>query len=159
MKFLKKELDRESLADIESQMLQIQGAAKNIQNKHIVDEATNPLIGVQVNLENNETTYQISNELKERLSKVEDANLYILTQEDLNNNGLKQITVNDTEFYVVDYNSGEVFYSLGIDGKYALGDLEGEDKKSEEENEVEESEPQLVNEEEKEGNVNEGTGD
>jgi len=48
-------------------MLSIQALTKNIQNKHVVNEEENALIGITVNLENNETEYKISEELKEEL--------------------------------------------------------------------------------------------
>ena len=47
----------------------------------------------------------------------------ILSKEDLLNNGVKDVEINEDEFYVVDYNTEEVFYSLGIEGKYKLSEM------------------------------------
>ena len=63
-------------------------------------------------------------ELKNALLSIENSNLYILSQEELNNEGIKDVSINNNEFYVVDYNSGEVFYSLGINGKYKLSEIQ-----------------------------------
>ena len=111
------------IEDIKAAMLSIQGVVTNINNKHTVDEQTNALIGSKLDLENNTTGYNITEELKNSLLSVENTNLYILSQEELNTHGIKDITINNNEFYVVDYNSGEIFYSLGINGKYKLSEM------------------------------------
>ena len=107
------------------------------------------MIGIKLELENNTTGYEIQEELKNQLSQIEGADLYILTQEDINNNGLKQITVNNQEFYIVDYNTEKVYYSLGINGEYTLTN-------ETEENQAEGTEENT--EQENEGAENEGTG-
>lgn len=153
IKYIKEKVETENIEDIKSYMLSIQALTKNIQNKHVVNEEENSLIGIAVNLENNETEYKISDELKEELTQIENSNLYIITQEDLDNNGLSKIKINNDEFYVVDYNSGEIYYSKGIDGKYSLKEIDPKDdvpQKNEEEN---------VEVVEGEGAENEGTGD
>lgn len=114
---------QQRIEDIKATMLSIQGVVTNINNKHTVDEQTNALIGSKLDLENNTTGYNITEELKNSLLSVENTNLYILSQEELNTHGIKDITINNNEFYVVDYNSGEIFYSLGINGKYKLSEM------------------------------------
>lgn len=114
---------QQRIEDIKAAMLSIQGVVTNINNKHTVDEQTNALIGSKIDLENNTTGYNVTEELKNSLLSVENTNLYILSQEELNNHGIKDITINNNEFYVVDYNSGEIFYSLGINGKYKLSEM------------------------------------
>lgn len=114
---------QQRIEDIKAAMLSIQGVVTNINNKHTVDERTNALIGSKLDLENNTTGYNITEELKNSLLSVENTNLYILSQEELNTHGIKDITINNNEFYVVDYNSGEIFYSLGINGKYKLSEM------------------------------------
>lgn len=114
---------QQRIEDIKAAMLSIQGVVTNINNKHTVDEQTNALIGSKLDLENNTTGYNITEKLKNSLLSVENTNLYILSQEELNTHGIKDITINNNEFYVVDYNSGEIFYSLGINGKYKLSEM------------------------------------
>jgi len=153
IKHIKAKVEIENIENIKSHMLSIQALTKNIQNKHVVNEEENALIGITVNLENNETEYKISEELKEELSKIENSNLYIITQEDVNNNGLSQIKIDTEEFYIVDYNAGEIYYSKGIDGKYSLKEIDPKDDVPQK-NEAEEN-VELV---EGENTENEGTG-
>ena len=123
MQYVKNYIAQQRIEDIKAAMLSIQGVVTNINNKHTVDEQTNALIGSKLDLENNTTGYNITEELKNSLLSVENTNLYILSQEELNTHGIKDITINNNEFYVVDYNSGEIFYSLGINGKYKLSEM------------------------------------
>lgn len=116
-------IENQKIEDIKEKMLAIQSIITNINNKHIVDEENNLLIGTKIELDNNLTEYNISVELKEVLLSMEEANLYILNKEELESHGIKNINISNTEFYVVDYNSGEVFYSLGINGKYKLSEM------------------------------------
>lgn len=132
IKNIKEKVNKENRDGIEANMLSVQALAKNIQHKHEVNAEENPLIGLSLNLDNNETVYEVSGELKEELIKIENSRLYILTQDDLNNNGLSQIKIDNKEFYIVDYNSGDVYYSLGIEGKYSLTKVAPDENKIEE---------------------------
>jgi len=123
IKYAQKYMANQEVEDIKANMLAIQSIVTHIRNKHTVDEANTPFIGIYLELENNTTGYNITEKFKNALMSIEGANLYILNQDELNSNGIKEITVNQTEFYVVDYNSGEVFYSLGIRGKYKLSEI------------------------------------
>lgn len=115
--------ENQKIEDIKSNMLTIQGVITNINNKHTVDENNNILEGVKLDIENNTTGYAITEEFKKALSSIENAELYILNQEELKNHGVSDVNISKEEFYVVDYNSGEVFYSLGINGKYKLSEM------------------------------------
>ena len=74
-------------------------------------------------MENKQTEYNINEELKKSLLTIENPELYILNEDELNELGVKDIVINDTEFYVVEYNTKEVFYSLGVNGKYKLSEM------------------------------------
>ena len=157
VKYTKEYIRKEKNEDIKNYMLLIQGKITEIANKHEVSEENN-LIGIplysskedsdndednneKVEEENeddndetiktiqNDIEYKIPDELKTYFEKLEDANLYILTQEDLNNLSINGVTVNYDEFYIVDYNSGDVFYSKGLDGKYSLLEIENKKEK------------------------------
>lgn len=123
LKYAKGYLNNQQKEDTKATMLAIQTVITNVKNKHIVDEKENSLIGVKLDLENNETEYKITEDLKNVLSTMENAELYILNKEELNNLGVKNVEVNDTEFYIVDYNSKDIVYSLGVEGKYKLSDM------------------------------------
>ena len=121
-KYANNYIENEEKEDIKTTMLTIQGKITNIQNKHIVDES-NSLKGTKIDLENNQTEYNINEELKKSLLTIENPELYILNEDELNELGVKDIVINDTEFYVVEYNTKEVFYSLGVNGKYKLSEM------------------------------------
>lgn len=123
LQYARNYMDNQKNEDIKATMLSIQGVVTNINNKHTVDSENNILVGVKVDLENDVAEYNITEEFKTILLSIENANLYILNQEELNNYGIKDVTVTSDEFYVVDYNSGEVFYSVGINGKYKLSEI------------------------------------
>ena len=123
LQYAQKYVENQEKEDIKANMLAIQSVVTHINNKHTVDEANNPFVGVKLDLENNTTEYKITEEFKNILLSIEGSNLYILSQEELSNKGIKEVNVNEKEFYVVDYNSGEVFYSLGINGKYKLSEI------------------------------------
>ena len=121
LEYVEKYAEKQKVEDIKSNMLAIQSVITHINNKHTVDEENNPFIGTKIELENNTTQYEITEELKSVLTNVE--NLYVLSQEELDSKGIKEVIVNNKEFYVVDYKSGEIFYSLGINGKYKLSEI------------------------------------
>lgn len=121
--YLKEYVNNQKNEDIKANMLAIQTVITNVKNKHKVDETNNILVGTKLDLENNETGYTISDEFKNVLLSLENAELYILNTEELNNLGVKNIEVNNTAFYVVDYNSEEILYSLGVNGVYKLSEM------------------------------------
>lgn len=122
-KYLKEYANNQKNEDIKANMLAIQTVITNVKNKHTVDETNNILVGTKLDLENNETEYTISDEFKNVLLSLENAELYILNTEELNNLGIKNIEINNTAFYVVDYNSEEILYSLGVNGVYKLSEM------------------------------------
>ncbi len=58
-KYANNYIENEEKEDIKTTMLTIQGKITNIQNKHIVDES-NSLKGTKIDLENNQTEYNIN---------------------------------------------------------------------------------------------------
>lgn len=122
-KYIKEYANNQKNEDIKANMLAIQTVITNVKNKHTVDETNNILIGVKLDLDNNETEYVISEDFKNTLSTIENANFYILNSDELNNLGVKNIEINNKAFYVVDYNSEEVLYSLGVNGIYKLSEM------------------------------------
>ena len=59
-----------------------------------------------------EINFNFSEELKGKIEE-QGKSVYVWTQDDLNNNGLATITVNEDDFYAVEYESGEIYYSKG----------------------------------------------
>ena len=113
-------IDKSKQEDIKSNMLLIQGKSKIIKDKHTYDEANSGLVGTPIG---EATSYVISSELQNKINSNANAQAYVFNAEDLSNNGLGNIKISSTEFYVVDYDTCEVYYSLGIDGKYSLSEM------------------------------------
>ena len=149
VKYVQNYIENEKKEDIKTTMLLIQGKITEIANKHTVDEAENGLIGTKLNLDSEDIEYNITDDLKQVLVNLENADLYILSQEDLNNLSVKDVQINKDEFYIVDYNSEDVIYSLGINGKYKLSELEIK-KENKETEKIENSETEKTQPEEQE---------
>ena len=124
-------IEKEKKEDIKTTMLQIQAKITEIDNKHTVDEETNSLVGEELDLGNAELEYNISNDLRHVLEHLDKPELYILTQENIDNMSIKNVKVDRDTFYIVDYNTDDVFYSLGINGVYSLLEMEGKNEKTE----------------------------
>ena len=114
-------IDKSKQEDIKSNMLLIQGKSKIIKDKNTYDAENSSLVGTPISAASG---YTISSELQSRINSEKS---YIFTQEDLDNNGLGNIKTSNTEFYVVDYDTCEVYYSLGINGRYSLTDIQAEE--------------------------------
>lgn len=95
-----KQYKNNDFKNLSTNLLQIQAKAKNIKEKCVVENNENLLIGQEV-----------PNDITENL-KIENTNkIRLLTLEDLNMLGLSNIK--EDRKYIVDYESGEVYY---IDG-------------------------------------------
>lgn len=124
-------VDKAKIEDIKATMTTIQGKAKIIKEKNSFDSSEQILIGIAV--EGADTNiYKISQGLNTLLNSTENEEkiykeCYIWTQENLDSQGLNTIKedLSNDKFYIVDYNTGEVFYSLGCDGNYSLTQLNG----------------------------------
>ncbi|MBQ6992185.1 MAG: hypothetical protein IJN50_04680 [Clostridia bacterium] len=101
-------LDKSKKEDLKTTMLLIQSKTKIIKEKKDfgdIEELTG------ISLANN-TEYTISENFQNKLDTIENADLYILNSENLTNMGITENTSNE-EFYIVDYNNSEIYYSLG----------------------------------------------
>ena len=139
IKNAKKYIEKEKNEDIKTTMLQIQAKITEIGNKHTVDEEANSLVGEVFDLESTELEYNVSDELRYVLEHLDEPELYILTQENIDSMSIKNVNIDKDIFYIVDYNSNDVFYSLGINGVYSLIEMEGK-KEEAQETEIEENE-------------------
>lgn len=101
-------LDKSKKEDLKTTMLLIQSKTKIIKEKKDfgdIEELTG------ISLANN-TEYTISENFQNKLDTIENADLYILNSENLTSMGITENTSNE-EFYIVDYNNSEIYYSLG----------------------------------------------
>lgn len=103
------------LKNISTNLLQIQAKAKNIKEKTIVENNENLLIGQEV-----------PEDLLKKFNLEYSKKIKILTLEDLNMLGLSNI--NEDRKYIVNYESGEVYYIDGFKNEegetyYKLSDM------------------------------------
>ena len=120
VKFGTEAIEKSREEDIKSNMLLIQGKSKIIKDKHMYDSENSSLVGTPIG---EASSFTVSTELQNKINSNENAEAYIFTQQDLNSNGLGNINVSSTVFYVVDYDTCEIYYSLGVNGIYALSEM------------------------------------
>ena len=118
-----KSIDESEKEDIITNMISIKTRAKIVKDQFNFKDISS-LVGTKFT---DDTKYEKTN-LNPAIPEEQKNNCYIWTQEDLNNQGLSSINSDESKFYVVYYvdNNTEVYYSIGVDGKYSLTDLQGE---------------------------------
>ena len=105
------EVEKAKLEDLKTTMLLIKGRAQIVADKESFGESYNNDGRIKVTDET-ASKYNMSN-----LQDLNQTNLYIWEQIAMDNNNI-DVTITTTEFYVIDYNTREVYYSLG----YTSGD-------------------------------------
>lgn len=118
------EIEKAKLEDLKTTMLLIKGRAQIVADKEEFGETYDNTGMVKLS---ETTTYNTTN-LQTIFEGLEDAsNLYIWEQTAMDNNSIF-VTITTTDFYVIDYSTGEVYYSLGyLDGDttyYSLTDIQ-----------------------------------
>ena len=104
------QVERAKLEDIKTTMLLIKGRAQIVADKESFGE-TYDNTGM-LKLEN-ATNYNTS-KLQSIFNNLEDTSkLYIWEQEAKDNNSI-DVEITNTEFFVIDYSTGEVYYSIGF---------------------------------------------
>lgn len=116
-------IDQSKKEDIKTSMLLIKSKTKIIKEKKDfgdVEELTG------ISLDSN-SEYTVSEELQNKLNAVENSSLYILNSEHLSSMGITEETTAE-EFFIVDYNNNEIYYSLGYkegdNTLYSLSELD-----------------------------------
>lgn len=123
VKFGTSAIEKAKLEDIKTNMLSIKTKAKTIEEKYLFGDIEE-LVGIELDKETLNSALQ---------NELEDKTVYKWDQGILNEQGLTQIKADNTNFYIVYYDTDsstcEVYYSAGytINGqtKYSLTDLEG----------------------------------
>ena len=140
VKFGGKGLEKAKLEDIKTDMISIKTKSKIIVEQFNFKDIDN-LIGTPLDINANEEgiqlgEYNIPNDLKTLLeekdnegnAKIDISKLYVLTEENFNELGIKTKETTNEKFYIVYYNlkdsnNCEIYYSQGYNGKYSLGEL------------------------------------
>lgn len=102
------QIERAKLEDIKTTMLLIKGRAQIVADKESFGEEYDKT--GMINLAD-ATDYNTS-KLQNILNDLETSNLYIWEQTAMDNNNI-QVTVTKSDFFVIDYVTGEVYYSIG----------------------------------------------
>ena len=115
--FAEEELDKNLQEDIKTEMLQVQAKSKIVFEKYHIDNE-NGLKGEKVEDES----------LKEKYSIDDLENFYKWSRDVLAEEGIKDIALQEDEYYLVNYDTEEVIYSEGyknIDGNtyYKLSEI------------------------------------
>ena len=100
------ELENKNIETIHTDMLLIQAKAKIVFETYHVDN-NNGLQGQKI--ENNAEL--------EKYGVTDSTNYYIWNREVLDNVGLKEIKLDESDFYIVNYDPEEVIYSKGYESK------------------------------------------
>ena len=118
------EIQRAKLEDIKTTMLLIKGRAKIVAEKESFGESYDNTGMVKLA---DATSYNISNLQNIFNSLGDTSNLYIWEQTAMDNNNI-DVEITTQDFFVVDYSTGEVYYSLGYtyEGNtyYSLTDMQ-----------------------------------
>lgn len=110
IQFGKREVQRAKLEDIKTTMLLIKGRAKIIADKEEYGESYDNTGMIKLA---DASGYNLSL-LQPTLNELTDqSNLYIWEQTAMNNNNIK-VEITNEEFFVIDYSTEEVYYSLGF---------------------------------------------
>lgn len=104
-----KEIERAKLEDLKTTMLLIKGRAQIVADKEEFGEDYDSTGMLKLS---EATGYNTAN-LQSIFSNIDTSNLYIWEQTAMDNNNI-QVTVTNIDFYVVNYATGEVYYSLGF---------------------------------------------
>ena len=120
-----KEIEKAKLEDLKTTMLLIKGRAQIVADKESFGEEYNK--EGMLKIDEAVLNYDVNN-VKERIFKnVDTTNLYIWEQTAMNNNNI-DVEISKEEFYIMDYLTGEVYYSLGYphNGRtyYSLTDIQ-----------------------------------
>lgn len=103
------QIKKAKLEDLKTTMLLIKGRAQIVADKESFGESYDNTGMVKLE---DATNYDIS-KLQNIFNSLEDtSNLYIWEQTAMDNNNI-DITITNKDFFVIDYVTGEVYYSLG----------------------------------------------
>lgn len=126
IKFGTGQIEKAKLEDLKSIMLIIKGKAKIIIDKEAFGETYNNEGMIKITDEA-ASKYNIPDRLKDSLKDLEQTDLYIWEQVAMDNNNI-DVTITNTDFYIIDYSTKEIYYSLGYTYEqktyYSLTDIQ-----------------------------------
>jgi len=119
------EIEKAKLEDLKTTMLLIKGRAQIVADKESFGEEYNK--EGMLKIDEAVLNYDV-NDVKERIFKdMDTSNLYLWEQTAMDNNNI-DVEISKEEFYIIDYATGEVYYSLGYAHEgivyYSLTDIQ-----------------------------------
>lgn len=147
--FTRMQADKEKLESIRTDMLLVKAKVQTISGKYTLEKKDEILVGTKLSDMKEEKV--INEFLEKELFDPEDKNkkYYVLNQENLNELELSKVVLEKNNYYIVEYISGEVYYTGGYTNKegdehYQVKEVEEEIKKetkrTQEQNEEKEQE-------------------
>lgn len=104
-----KEIERAKLEDLKTTMLLIKGRAQIVADKEEFGEDYDSTGMLKLS----ETTGYNTSKIQSIFNNIDTSNLYIWEQTAMDNNSI-DVEITKDDFFVVDYETGEVYYSLGF---------------------------------------------
>ncbi len=121
---------KEYLEDIKTDMLLVQAKVKTIQGEYTLEKKKEEVLkGTKIaDMQENETIKQFLENENIDISQ-KDKKYYVLSEKDLEELDLKQVTLEENTYYIVEYTTNEVYYTKGFtysDGNtyYELTEIE-----------------------------------
>ena len=121
---------KEYLEDIKTDMLLVQAKVKTIQGEYTLEKKKEEVLkGTKIaDMQENEAIKQFLENENIDISQ-KDKKYYVLSEKDLEELDLKQVTLEENTYYIVEYTTNEVYYTKGFtysDGNtyYELTEIE-----------------------------------
>ncbi len=107
------EVDKEKTEDIKTNMLLVQAKIKTISGKYILEKKEDVLVGTKLSEMKEENIKQfLEKELFDQNEK--NKKYYVINQENLNELQLEKVTLEEGNYYIVEYTTSEVYYTKGF---------------------------------------------
>ena len=121
---------KEYLEDIKTDMLLVQAKVKTIQGEYTLEKKKEEVLkGTKIaDMQENEAIKQFLENENIDISQ-KDKKYYVLSEKDLEELDLKQVTLEENTYYIIEYTTNEVYYTKGFtysDGNtyYELTEIE-----------------------------------
>lgn len=113
--FVRLQATKQNLEDMKTDMLLVKAKVKKISSDYILEKSDDVLVGTKIT--DMEKSQVIKSFLEKELINIEekDKKYYVLSQDNLNELGLTQVKLDENSYYVVEYISGEVYYTKGYE--------------------------------------------
>ncbi len=132
--FARMQVDKEEAESLKTDMLLVKAKVQTISGKYILEKKDEILIGTKLSDMKEKAGVREFLEKKLFDADEKDKKYYVLNQENLNELSLGNVILEDGTYYIVEYTSGEVYYTGGYTNEegeehYQVKEVEEEIKK------------------------------